>query len=98
MSASPSPTNTNITPTEKPPTTPQQQRQQVMLTGALGGMVFGLLGAWLFNRAAGEAGVSEKTHRVTNGELIALVVSAFAFLRQVVELGRPEAKNTRRGR
>ncbi|MDZ4771008.1 MAG: hypothetical protein SGJ24_17940 [Chloroflexota bacterium] len=74
----------------------EQQRQQVMIVGAISGLLFGLFGAYMFNRAGGDRQMMSETHKATTGELITLIVSAFAFIRQIVELGRPETPATPR--
>jgi hypothetical protein len=86
----------SVTQPESGTTPRDRQRQQVMVFGAIGGLIFGLMGAYLFNRAGGDAEVSEETHKVTSGEMITLIVSAFAFMRQIIELGRPDAPPDKR--
>ncbi len=79
----------SITPAQN--STPRErQRQQVWLIGALGGLVFGLIGAYLFNQASGDDEAAVENRTVAPGEIITLVVAAFAFMRQIIELGRPD--------
>jgi drug/metabolite transporter (DMT)-like permease len=78
-----------MTPVQQP-TPRDRQRQQVWIIGALGGLLFGLIGAYLFNQAGGDEEITGETHAVPPGSILTLVIALFAILRQIIELGRPE--------
>ncbi|MCK6577185.1 MAG: hypothetical protein L6Q98_03660 [Anaerolineae bacterium] len=85
--------NTSIQPTSQ---AAGDSRSQTYLLGAAAGLLFGLLSAYLYNRAAGESQVPPGTQRVKSGELIALGLTVLGLVRQVSEMGRPDLKHNKR--
>ena len=73
-------------------------RTQSYLIGAAAGLVFGLLSAYLYNRAARDNGpMSDGRNRVQTGEVIGLGLAMLGVIRQITEMGRgPEPKKGRR--
>lgn len=75
---------------------PSAARQRVYALGAVAGLLFGLLSAHMFNRAASENTVTPGTAEVKTGELLGLGLAALAMIRQITEMGRPDMKEKRR--
>lgn len=71
-------------------------RMRTVFIGGIAGVIFGLISAYLYMRAAEE---HIKTHgeppRAQNGELMGLALAGLAVVRQISELGRPDAKKRR---
>lgn len=84
--------------TESAKKTITDTRQQVYVLGGIVGLLFGLISAYVFNRAAHdttnpmEAGLT----RVKTGDIITLALAAIALVRQIAEIGRPEEQPKRR--
>lgn len=74
------------------------ERTQSYLLGAAAGLVFGLISAYLYNRAARDNGpMSDGRNRVQTGEVIGLGLALLGVVRQITEMGRgPEPKKGRR--
>lgn len=75
-------------------------KTQSYLIGAAAGLLFGLISAYMYARAA-EEDVSNTglPHRATPGEMIGLALAALAMVRQVAEMGRgPEDKKSKKRR
>lgn len=72
-------------------------RMQTYVIGGIAGVLFGLLGAYMYARAAEEdvrqtgAPASPQT-----GELIGLGLAALAMVRQIAELGRSEVSRKKK--
>ncbi len=66
------------------------------LLGVIGGLIFGLVSAYFYTRAAeDDVRLTGKTqpNRVQTGDLLGLGLAALAIFRQIAELGRsPEGK------
>lgn len=73
-------------------------RNQSYIIGAAAGLLFGLLSAYMYNRAATDYGsVPEGRNRVQTGEVLGLGLALLAIIRQVAEMGRgPEPKKGRK--
>ncbi len=73
-------------------------RTQSYIIGAAVGLLFGLLSAYMYNRAASDYGaMPDGRNRVQTGEVLGLGLAALAMIRQVAEMGRgPEPKKGRR--
>jgi hypothetical protein len=73
-------------------------RTQSYIIGAAVGLLFGLLSAYMYNRAASDYGpMADGRNRVQTGEVLGLGLAALAMIRQVAEMGRgPEPKKGRR--
>jgi hypothetical protein len=73
-------------------------RTQAYLVGAAAGLFFGLLSAYMFNRAATDNGaLPDGRNRVQTGEVLGLGLALLAVIRQITEMGRgPEPKKGRR--
>ena len=68
-------------------------KNQNYLKGTVLGLVAGVVGAYLYNRAAEEdADQNGKPAPVQTGQLIALGLTALGLLRQIAELGKPKKK------
>jgi len=57
--------------------------------GALGGLFSGLVGAYLFNRAAQEATKDGDIKPIETAQMFGLLMAIITVLRQVAELARP---------
>jgi len=81
---------------------PQQNKvsswkTQTYIIGAAAGILFGLLSAYLYNRAATDYGPSDGRNRVQTGEVLGLGLALLGIIRQVTEMGRgPDPKRGRR--
>jgi hypothetical protein len=81
---------------------PQQNKAsswktQTYIIGTAAGILFGLLSAYLYNRAASDYGPSDGQNRVQTGEVLGLGLALLGIIRQVTEMGRgPEPKKGRR--
>ncbi len=75
------------------------RKTQVYLMGAVAGLIFGVLSAHMYNRAATDYGpLADGENRIKTGEVIGLVLALIAVVRQIAEMGRgPEPKRGRRG-
>ena len=72
-------------------------RTQAYIIGAAGGLLLGLLSAYLYNRAASDYGPAEGQNRIQTGEVLGLALAVLGIVRQVTEMGRgPEPKKGRR--
>ncbi len=81
----------NLIPTNKQPTS---WKSQAYVLGAAVGVLFGLLSAFMYTRAAEEeAGRSGgKPNSASTGEILGLGLAALAMVRQIAEMGRPPKK------
>ena len=84
--------------------TPQQQKQvsssartQAYIVGAAAGLLFGLISAYMYNRATVDYGrMPDGSNRVKTGEVLGLGLALLAVVRQITEMGRgPEPKKRR---
>lgn len=57
--------------------------------GALGGLLSGLIGAYLFKRAADEAGKDGRVTPIETGQLFGLALALITVLRHIAELANP---------
>lgn len=73
-------------------------RTQSYLIGAAVGLVFGLISAYLYNRAATDNGpMADGRNRVQTGEVLGLGLAMLGVVRQITEMGRgPDPKKGRR--
>jgi hypothetical protein len=71
---------------------------QIYMLGAVAGLIFGLLSAYMYNRAVTDYGPTpEGENRVQTGDVIGLVLALIAVVRQITEMGRgPDPKRGRR--
>jgi hypothetical protein len=84
--------------------TPQQQKEvtsartQAYIVGAAAGLLFGLIAAYMYNRATVDYGpMPDGRNRVQTGDVLGLGLALLAVVRQVAEMGRgPEPKKGRR--
>lgn len=85
----------NLLPQQKPNT---NWRTQSYLIGGAAGVLFGLLCAYMYNRAASDYGpMVDGQNRVQTGEVLGLGLAALGIIRQAAEMGRgPEPKKGRR--
>lgn len=66
-------------------------KTQAYLMGAVAGLLFGVVGAFLYTRAAEEsAGKAGRPQSIPTGQLIGLSLAALGLIRQVAELGKPK--------
>jgi len=65
-------------------------KKRSYLTGALAGVTFGLLSAYLYTRAAEEEG--DGPNPMSTMQLIGLILSALSLIRQIAESGKPPKK------
>ena len=74
------------------------QRSQTYLIGAAAGLLFGLISAYIYNRAASDNGpLPDGRNRIQTGEVLGLGLAVLGIIRQVTEMGRgPEPKKGRR--
>lgn len=77
---------------------PAGWKNQAYLIGAATGLLFGLVSAYMYTRAAEEdASTVGIPHRATAGEMLGLGLAALAMVRQVAEMGRgPDDKSKKR--
>ena len=74
-------------------------RTQIYLIGAAAGLLFGLLSAYIFNRAASDSGsLPDGRNRVQTGEVLGLALAMLGIVRQVAEMGRGPAPKKGRGK
>ena len=87
---------TNLIPRDS--TAPNAWKSQAYIIGAAAGLLFGLVSAYMYTRAASDYGRSpEGPNRVQTGEVLGLSLAALAIVRQVAEMGRgPEPKKGRK--
>lgn len=66
-------------------------KRQTYLMGAMGGLLFGLVSAYLFNRAAEDDAERNggKPTRIQTGQLVGLLLAGLGVARQISELGKP---------
>ncbi|MDX1995728.1 MAG: hypothetical protein SF029_25315 [bacterium] len=64
------------------------------MLGAIGGLLFGLLSAYLFNRTAEEEITRNggKIERIPTAQLLSLVLAAISVARQVSEVGKNSSR------
>ncbi len=74
--------------------TPENWQRRTYVTGGVIGTIFGLIGAYLYARAAEEEAARNggKPNSIPTGQAIGLALAAIALLRQVTELGKPAKK------
>lgn len=77
---------------------PAGWKNQAYLIGASAGLLFGLVSAYMFTRAAEEdASASGMPERASAGEMLGLGLAALAMMRQVAEMGRaPDDKSKKK--
>jgi hypothetical protein len=64
-------------------------RNQAYLLGGAAGLLFGLISAYMYNRAGGDQGANpDGRNRVQTGEVLGLGLALLAIIRQVAEMGR----------
>ncbi len=64
-------------------------KTQSYLIGAAAGLLFGLISAYMYTRAAeDEATSAGLPHRASPGEMIGLGLAGLAMVRQVAEMGK----------
>ena len=75
-------------------------KTQSYLIGASAGLLFGLVAAYMYSRAAEEdAATTGLPHRASPGEMIGLGLAALAMVRQIAEMGRaPEDSKAKKRR
>ncbi|MBE2272408.1 MAG: hypothetical protein IAE80_29500 [Anaerolinea sp.] len=73
-------------------------KTQAYVIGAAAGLLFGLVSAYMYTRAAHDNGQpTEGMNRVQTGDVLGLGLAALAMVRQIAEMGRgPEPKRGRR--
>lgn len=66
-------------------------KRQSYVMGATVGLLFGLISAYLFNRAAEDDAERSggQPSRIQTGQLVGLLLAALGVARQVSELGKP---------
>lgn len=80
----------NLLPTQR---TSANWRTQSYIVGAAAGLLFGLLSAYMFNRAASDYGsMPDGENRIQTGEVLGLGLALLAIMRQVAEMGRGPEK------
>lgn len=84
-------TNSEMTTNENEQSNWQQQNY---LRGSLMGLTFGLMAAYLYNRAAKEDAERNggKPAPVQTMQLISLTLAALGLIRQIAELGKSQKK------
>ena len=70
----------------------QSWKMRMYLIGAALGSAFGLISAYLFTRSAQENNPSGKPDEIPTGQLVALLLSAMALVRQIAEMGKGKKK------
>lgn len=72
-------------------------KTRVYAFGVIGGVVFGLVAALLYSRAAEEeAQQGDPPPPIPTGTLLGLVLSALALARQIAEAGKTDRKKSRK--
>lgn len=88
-----------VLPNPNPQSSPPNPRTQIFVLGAIGGLLIGLITAYLYDRSAGDyQRPVDGTNRIKTTELIGLLIAGVAFVRQITELGRSDQKRTARRR
>mgnify|MGYP000036762023 CR=1 FL=1 len=86
----------NLLPT--PNSRSNSWKTQSYIIGAAAGMLFGLVSAYMYTRAAFDNGQpNDGQNRVQTGDVLGLGLAALAMVRQIAEMGKgPEPKRGRR--
>lgn len=73
-------------------------KSQAYIIGAAAGLLFGLVSAYMYTRAAYDNGQpTDGANRVQTGDVLGLGLAALAMIRQIAEMGKgPEPKRGRR--
>ncbi len=73
-------------------------KTQSYIIGAAAGLLFGLVSAYMYTRAAFDNGQPrDGSNRVQTGDVIGLGLAALAMVRQIAEMGKgPEPKRGKR--
>ena len=73
-------------------------KTQSYIIGAAAGLLFGLISAYMYTRAAYDNGQPQDgSNRVQTGDVIGLGLAALAMVRQIAEMGKgPEPKRGKR--
>ena len=72
-------------------------KNQTYLIGAAAGLLFGLVSAYMYTRAAEEdVTTAGMAHRASAGEMLGLGLAALALVRQVAEMGKGPEDNKKR--
>ncbi len=66
-------------------------KTRIYLTGAMLGTLFGLIAAYLFNRAA-EENEDRRPPKVPTSQILALTLAVLGLARQIAELGKDKKK------
>ncbi len=83
----------NLLPSSTRASNPKTQNY---LIGVAAGVLFGLLSAYMYNRASTDNGPSDGRNRVQTGEVLGLGLALLGVIRQITEMGRgPEPKRGR---
>lgn len=82
----------------KPKQSNDSWKSQSYLIGGVAGLLFGLVSAYMYTRAAYDNGQpSDGANRVQTGDVIGLGLAALAIIRQVAEMGKgPDPKRVKR--
>jgi len=64
--------------------------------GLVGGLFTGLIGAYMFNRAAQEATKDGEIKPIETGQIFGLALAMITVMRQIAELARPPETNTKK--
>ena len=62
-------------------------KTQSYLVGVIGGLLLGLLSAYLYVRATEENMTGDRPQRVKTGDLMKLTLALLAMIRQIADLG-----------